>query len=151
MLFNRYTAILAALAVAAAGFYAYRSSLIQQGYDQAMAQVREAETDRLRELLKENARLVGVVKGLDDVAQKQKQDIADFRARQRADAERLRDQEIDHQRRLAAASSEALRGYAAHLDANLERCRGDIARFSAEAAGCSTSAWTLKAYLDALP
>lgn len=151
LLFNRFTAAGLALAIAAAGFYAYRASLIQQGYDTAMAQVREAETDRLRELLRENSRLVGVVKGLQDVADKQKQDIAAFRARQRADAQRLRDQEAEHQRRLAAASAEAVRGYATHLDGNLERCRGDVERFAAEAASCSTAAWTLKGYIDARP
>lgn len=151
LLFNRYTLAAAALAVAAAGFYAYRGSLIQQGYDTAMAQVREAETDRLRELLKENSRLVGVVKGLQDVADKQKQDIAAFRARQRADAQRLRDQEADHQRRLAAASAEASRRYAAHLDGHLDECRGVVADLAAEAASCSTAAHTLKGYIDARP
>lgn len=151
LLFNRWTAYAVGAAVVVGAAYSYRTSLIQQGYDQAIAQVREAETDRLRELLKENARLVGVVKGLDDVAKKQKQDIADFRARQRVDAKRLRDQEAEHQRRLAAASAEAASRYAAHLDGNLDRCRGDVERFSAEAAECSVTAWKLKNYVDALP
>lgn len=151
LIFNRFTLYASVVAVVAAGLYAYRSSLIQHGYDQAMAQVREAETDRLRELLKENSRLVGVVEKLHAQADKQKQDIAAFRARQRLNADRLRNQEADHQRRLAAASAEAVRGYAAHLDGNLERCRGDVERFSAEAAGCSVSAWTLKNYVDSLP
>lgn len=43
LLFNRFTAAGLALAIAAAGFYAYRASLIQQGYDTAMAQVRERD------------------------------------------------------------------------------------------------------------
>lgn len=151
LLFNRFTAAGLALAIAAAGFYAYRASLIQQGYDTAMAQVREAETDRLRELLRENSRLVGIVKGLQDVADKQKQDIAAFRARQRADAKRLRDQEADFGQRLAAASAEALRRYAQVIDSDLGRCAEDVERFAVEAAQCSVAAWTLKEYLDALP
>lgn len=150
-LLNRFTLYAALVAMAVAGAYAYRSSLIQMGYDQAMAQVREAETDRLRELLKENSRLVGVVKGLQDEADKQKQDIAAFRARQRADAQRLRDQEVDYQRRLAAASAEALRRYAKDADSHIDDCRGVVEELASEAAACATAAWTLKKYIDALP
>lgn len=151
LLFNRFTAAGLAIALAAGAYWNHRGNLIQQGYDTAMAQVREAETDRLRELLRENSRLVLVVKGLNEIADKQKQDIAAFRARQRADAQRLRDQEADHQRRLAAASAEAVRGYAAHLDGHLDECRGMVADFAAETASCSTAAWTLKNYIDARP
>lgn len=148
LLFNRFTLYAALAAAAFAGAYAYRSSLIQMGYDQAMAQVREAETDKLRELLKENSRLVGVVQGLNDVAQKQKLDIAAFRARQRSDAQRLRDQEAEHQRRLAAASSEAVRGYATFLDGHIEECRSMVADLAGEAASCASTAKTLIDYLN---
>lgn len=151
LLFNRYTAAAMLLALLAGGYWIHRVSLIQEGYDEAMKQVQIEENDRLRELIKENTRLVGVVKGLQDVADKQKQDIAAFRDRQRADAERLRSQEAEHQRRLAAASAEAVREYASHLDGNLEGCRSDVARFSAEAASCSAETWKLKGYVDALP
>jgi len=151
LLFNRFTLYAALVAMALAGAYAYRSSLIQMGYDQAMAQVKEAETDRLRELLRENSRLVGVVEKLNAQAEKQKQDIAAFRARQRVDSDKLRDQEANHQLRLAAASAQAVRNYATHLDGNLERCRSDVERFSSEAASCSVAAHQMNDYLKELP
>lgn len=151
LLFNRFTLYAALAAAAFAGAYAYRSSLIQMGYDQAMAQVREAETDKLRELLKENSRLVGVVQGLNDVAQKQKSEIAAFRARHRASEQRMRDQEAEHQRRLAAASAEAVRGYAAFLDGHIEECRSMVADFAGEAASCASTAKTLIDYIKELP
>lgn len=151
LLFNRWTAYAVGAAVVVGAAYSYRANLIQQGYDRAMGEVREAETDRLRELLKENARLVGVVKGLDDVAKKQKQDIADFRARQRDADQRMRDAKADFDKRLAAASAEALRRYAETVDGDLGRCTEDVERFAVEAAQCSIAAHALKAYVDALP
>lgn len=151
LLFNRFTLYAALAAAAAAGFYAYRGSLIQQGYDTAIQQVREAETDRLREQIRETGRLVGVVKGLQDVADKQKQSIAAFRARQRADDQRLRDQEADHQQRLTAAGTEAVRGYATHLDGHLEECRSVVAGFASEAASCAVAAHTLNDYVKERP
>lgn len=151
LLLNRYTAGAAALAVVAAGAFWYRGELIQTGYDTAMSEVREAQADRLREQINETSRLVGVVKGLQDDAQKQRESIDGFRDRERLAAQRLRDQEIDHQRRLASASAEALRIYAASIDGNLERCRADVERFAAEAARGSVAAYELKGYVDALP
>ena len=138
-------------AMVAAGAYAYRGSLIQRGYDQAISEVRIAENDRLRELIKEQARLVGVVKELHEQADKQKLDIAAFRERERVARQRLRDQEVDYQRRLAAASAEALRRYAQATDSHLDECRGMVEEFASEAAACATAAWTLKRYIDALP
>lgn len=151
LLFNRYTAGAAALAVVAAGAFWYRGELIQTGYDRAMAEVQVAQADRLREQINETSRLVGVVKGLQDDAQKQQASIDGFRDRERLAAQRLRDQEVDHQRRLAAASAEALRRYAASIDGDLDRCRADVERFAQEAARGSVAAHTLKNYLDALP
>lgn len=151
LLLNRYTAGAAALAVVAAGALWYRGELIQTGYDQAISEVREAQADRLREQINETSRLVGVVKGLQDDAQKQRESIDGFRDRERLAADKLRAQEADHQRRLASASTEALRLYAASIDGNLERCRADVERFAAEAAAGSIAAHALKQYIDAIP
>jgi len=151
LLLNRYTLAAAAVAVVAAGAFWYRAELIQSGYDTAMTEVQIAQADRLREQINETSRLVGVVKGLQDDAQKQRASIDGFRDRERVAAQRLRDQEADHRVRLAAASAEALRIYAASIDGNLERCRADVERFAEEAARGSIAAWTLKEYLDALP
>ncbi len=151
LLLNRYTAGAAALALVAAGAFWYRGELIQTGYDRAMGKVQVAQAERLREQISETSRLVGVVKGLQDDAQKQQASIDGFRDRERLAAARLRDQEADHQRRLAAASAEAVRIYATAVDGNLERCRADVKRFAEEAARGSVAAHTLKNYLDALP
>ena len=151
LLFNRFTLYAALVAMAVAGAFAYRSSLIQMGYDQAMAQVRDAETDKLRELLKENSRLVGVVEKLNAKAKQQEQDIKAFRARQLVAADKLRAQEADYQRRLAAASAEAVRKHAKELDSHLGRCTEDVERFAVEAAQCSGAAHTLNDYIKELP
>lgn len=94
LLLNRYTLAAAAVAVVAAGAFWYRGELIQSGYDTAMAEVQIAQADRLREQINETSRLVGVVKGLQDDAQKQRASIDGFRDRERVAAARLRDQEI---------------------------------------------------------
>ena len=151
LLLNRYALGAALLAALLAGAYWYRGELIQQGYDSAMAEVQVAQAERLREQAKETSRLVGVVKGLQDDAQKQQASIDGFRDRERLATQRMREQEADHQRRLAAASAEALRIYAASIDGNLERCRADVERFAAEAAAGSIAAHTLKSYIEALP
>jgi len=151
LLLNRYALAAALVATLLAGAYWYRGELIQTGYDQAMTEVQIAQADRLREQISETSRLVGVVKELQDDAQKQQASIDGFRDRERVAAQRLRDQEADYERRLAAASSEALRIYAASIDGNLERCRADVERFAQEAARGSVAADTLKNYVDALP
>ena len=151
LLLNRYALAAALVAALLAGAYWYRVELIQTGYDTAVSDMQIAQADRLREQISETSRLVGVVKGLQDDAQKQQASIDGFRDRERLAAARLRDQEADHKRRLAAASSEALRIYAASIDGNLERCRADVERFAQEAARGSVAADTLKNYVDALP
>ena len=150
LLFNRYTA-LAALAVAAAwGAYAYRGALIQQGYDQAMAEVRAHAADTMRELVRERSRQLDIVKGLQDGYVKQAADVAAFRERERAAGQRLREQERDFEARVAAASADSLRRYAQAVDGDLGRCISDVERFAAEAASCSGAAHTLKGNLDAV-
>lgn len=151
LLFNKYTAYASGIAAIAGAAYWYRGELIQTGYERAMNEVQVAQAERLREQIKETSRLVGVVKGLQDDAQKQLASIESFRNRERLASERLRDQEVEHQRRLATASAEAVRIYAQAIDGNLERCRADVKRFAAEAAAGSVAAHTLKNYVDALP
>lgn len=151
LLFNRFTAGALGLALLAGAYSMHRSSLIQQGYETAMAKVREAENDRLRELLREHSRLVLLVKGLQDAQEAQKREVARFRDGQRVADQRLRDAQADFDRRLAAANAEALRRYAKTVDGDLGRCEADVERFAGEAAQCSIAAHALKGYVDALP
>lgn len=148
------TAIVVALMVAsaAAGAYTFhRQALIQKGYDTAMGEIRENETDRLREQIQATARLVGVVKGLTDAADLQKQAIAGFRAGQRDAVQRLRDQKADFDERVTTATADALRRYAQATDGDLERARADVERYGLEAVQCSIAAHTLKGFEDARP
>jgi hypothetical protein len=150
LLFNRYTAM-AALALAAAwGAYTYRAALIQQGYDQAMAEVRAHAADTLRELVRERSRQLDIVKGLQDAYTQQTGAVAAFRERERAAGQRLREQEREFANRLATASAASLRRYAQAADRDFEGCIGHVERFAAEAASCSGTAHTLKGNLDAI-
>ena len=150
LLFNRYTAM-AALALAAAwGAYAYRASLIQQGYDKAMIEVQAARAELMRELIRERTRQENIIKEFQDAYLKQAAEVNAFRARLRAADQRLRDEKRDFEARIAAASAESLRRYAQASDDNLDRCIGHVERFASEATSCSGTAQALKSNLDAV-
>lgn len=150
LLFNRYTALAALAAAAAWGAYAYRASLIQQGYDKAMAEVAAHRADTIREFMRERSRTLDILKGLQDDYREQAADVAEFRARARVAEQRMRDQNRDFEARVAAASADSLRRYAEATERNFEGCVGHVERFAAEAASCSGSATALKGNLDAL-
>lgn len=142
---------LALVLAALAGMYlAHRSQLIQQGYDTAMGEVRDAQSQRLREALRETSRLIGVVKGVQDVYARQGADLEAVRARLRAADDRVRQQKADFAHRVAAATAASLRDYAQASEDNFERSRKHVERFGLEAAGCARTAEALKANLDAL-
>ena len=150
LLFNRYTAAAALALFLGAAAVKYRAVLIQSGYDRAMTEVSAAQADTLREFVRERARQQEILKGVQDAYTQQTADVAAFRARLRAADGRLRDQALDFERRISAASADSLRRYAAASDGNLERCIGDVERFAAEAASCASAAHALKRNLDAL-
>lgn len=151
LVFNKVTLGLAIAAGIAWGYTQHRQSLIQDGYNAAMRDVQDREDTRLREQVRESARLAGVVEGLNN-ENRQLQGQVDLFSDRWRDAERLHaDAESDFQRRLATANAKAVSDYAQASDRNLERCRQDLARFSREAATGSAAAHTLKAYVDALP
>lgn len=151
LIFNKVTLGLAVAAAVAWGYNVHRTDLMQQGYDKAMTEVQDREDARLREQIRETARLIGVVEGLNREHQDLRGQIDRFASRW-ADAQRLHDaQERDFERLIAAASSEAVRRYAQASDRNLERCRQDVARFSREAAEGSAAAYALKGYVDSVP
>ena len=150
ILFNRYTVAAALAAALAAAGWAYRGALIQQGYDKAMAEVTAHRADMMRELVRERTRQQGIIKGLQDAYTQQTADVAAFRSRLRVADSKLRDQARDFERRIATASADSLRRYAAAADGNLERCIGDVERFATEAASCASGAYALKRNLDAI-
>lgn len=143
---------LGAAIVAGTGLWcqSHRAALLRAGYDKAMGEVREAANDRLREALRETARLTAEIKGVQNEYQKSRGEVDRLLGRLRAADERLRIEKDDFERRIAAASADSLRRYASEADGNLDRCRADVARFGAEAASCSAAAHALKANLDAI-
>lgn len=149
LLFNRYTLAAAAGLALAASAWVYRAHLVNtadaSGYARAVAELQAAQAERLREQARETARLIGVIQKAQDAYNTQTADVAAFRDRARAAERRLRDQARELDARLATASAASLRDYAAASERNLERCRGHVERFAAEAASCSAAAHTLKA------
>jgi hypothetical protein len=150
LLFNRYTALAALVVAVGIGASAYRSALIQKGYDKAMVEVEAHRADTLREFIKERSRQLDIVKGLQDAYNDQAASVAAFRDRARAAEQRMREQDRDFEARVAAASADSLRRYAQATERNFEGCLGHVERFAAEAASCSGAAQALKSNLDAV-
>lgn len=125
------------------GYQLHKRALIQQGYDQAMAQVQQAEAVKVRELLREYSRLVERVNRIQHDYQTEQARVADFRKRLRAADHSLRQQAADFADRLSTASAESLRRYAEAADGDLDRCIGHVERFAGEAASCSAAAHAL--------
>ncbi len=151
LLFNRFTGMALAIALAAGTYWVHRGNLIGEGYDSAMAEVELSQADLARELMRDRSRLITTIEGLHRDQHAQRLALKNFRAGQRDADQRLRDAQGDFDRRLAAASAEALRGYAAAVDGDLGRCEQHVERFADEAAQCASAAHTLKGYVDALP
>ena len=150
LLFNRYTALAALVVAVGIGAAAYRTALIQKGYDKAMTEVEAHRADTLREFIKERSRQLDIVKGLQDAYNDQTASVAAFRDRARAAERRMRDQDREFEARLAAASAESVRRFAQATERNFEGCIGHVERFAAETASCAGAAHTLKSNLDAV-
>lgn len=133
----------AALCFVAWGYQLHRLGLIQTGYDRAMAEVQEASRIQEREAQREYTRLIERIKEVQDDYLTEQARVAQYRDRWRSADERMREQERDFAARIAAASSESLRQYAAQADADFGRCIGHVERFAAEAASCSAAAHAL--------
>jgi len=148
-LLNRYTLSAAAGLALAASAWAYRAHLVNTadatGYARAVAELQAAQAERQREQARETTRLIGVVQKAQDAYNTQTASVAAFRDRARTAERRLRDQARELDARIATASAASLRDYAQASSANLERCRGHVERFAAEAASCSAAAHALRA------
>lgn len=137
-------AIVAALG---AGYWLHRGALLQAGEQRAVERLRAEENDRLRETLRELARLSGrfgeINREYTDVLAE-----ADWlRARLRDADDRLQRDQATFLANVDRASAERLRQYAAVADGNLSRCRADVARFGDEAIRSSAAAYALRAEL----
>lgn len=129
---------------------AHRLKLEKDAHTQTKADHAEQEAQRLRESLREVSRLVTVQKETQDAYTLQRGQVLALRDRLRAADQRLRDQQAEHDARIASSGADGLRRYAQTVGADLGRCRADVERFGLEAAACSATAHALKSNLDAL-
>ena len=140
-----YAALCAAVV---SGLAIYRSSLIQDGYDKAVAEYRIAETV-LKDKHKEDIRLLSLKNTeLENENTKKKSEVSSYRSKFVAASERLRQQNANLGARIEEAACEGVRGYAKELSDNFAGCRSHVERLGLEAASCSVAAEALKKALD---
>jgi len=143
-------AVLCASAIGTSCIHNHNYQVEKGRHAQTRADHAELEAERLREALREVARLVTVTKETQDVYNQERSQVLALRGRLRAAGQRLLDQQAEHDARIAAAGADGLRRYATAAGADLGRCRADVERFGLEAAACSAAAHALKANLDAV-
>ena len=130
------------------GFTAYRSSLIQQGRAEAVAEYRKAEAALLKQHEEEVNVLVNKAKELQSTNTEKSNEVNLYRNKFSAAAERLREQQASLDRSVEDASSASLRDYASAVKRNFDEARGYVEQFGLEAASCSITAETLSKALE---
>jgi len=130
-------------------YWVHRNTLLETGREEVRADLRVAENARLREALRETARLTDELGKANDEYTQAKAQVDGLRVRLRAGDQRLREQAAAFERDVAAAGADGLRRYATASERNLLGCRADLERFGLEAASCSAAAHALKRELDA--
>ena len=140
-----YAALCAAVV---SGLAIYRSSLIQDGYDKAVAEYKKSEDDLKRQHEKDVIKLADKNKELENENTKKKSEVSSYRSKFVAASERLRQQNANLGARIEEATCEGVRGYAKELSDNFAGCRSHVERLGLEAASCSVAAEALKKALD---
>ena len=140
-----YAALCAAIV---SGLAIYRSSLIQDGYDKAVAEYKKSEDDLKRQHEKDVIKLADKNKELENENTKKKLEVSGYRSKFVAASERLRQQNANLGARIEEAACEGVRGYAKELSDNFAGCRSHVERLGLEAASCSVAAEALKKALD---
>jgi predicted RNase H-like nuclease (RuvC/YqgF family) len=135
------TAILSGLAL-------YRESLIQSGYDKAVADYKVAESALKLEHEEDLKRLAAKNTELENENAKKKSEVASYRSKFAAVSERLRQQNANLSARIEEASCEGVRRYAEEVSDNFAGCRSHVERLGLEAASCSVAAEALREALD---
>jgi hypothetical protein len=133
---------------AVSGLAIYRSSLVQHGYDNAVAEYVRVETV-LKDKHKEDLRLLSLKNTeLENENSKKKLEVSSYRSKFAAASERLRQQDANLSARVDEASRESLSRYAKAVNENFAGCRSHIERFGLEAASSAATAEALKKALD---
>lgn len=148
---NRIYTFIAALALLGSVFSVlawYRSSLIEQGYDKAVAEYTQAEAELVQKHNKDVEVLQGKNQELQNAHNQKSDEVSVYRSKLSAVSVQLREQQADHGRRVEAASCGSIRRYADAVYANFTEARGHVERLGLEAASCSAAAETLREALD---
>lgn len=110
----------------------------------------EVENGVIREQQRELTRMVGITNNLNEAYREQIQTIADAESRIAADADRLRQLKAQRAGAIAAATPEAVRGYATAAGDVYEACRVEYRALGFDAERCSSAAHTLNDWAKAL-
>lgn len=110
----------------------------------------EVENDVIREQQRELTRMVTITNTLQKAYREQIQTIADAERRAAADADRLRQLKAQRSAAIAAASTDAVRGYATTAGDVYEACRSEYRALGFDAERCSAAAHTLNDWAKAL-
>ena len=137
------------LALLATSFAGYRSHLIDEGYNKAVAEYREAEKTLQEKHDKEVSALQLKTQELKNAHKEKSNEVNDYRIKFSAVSQRLREQQADSDRRVEEASCGSIREYANAVTRNFEEARSHVERLGLEAASCAVAAETLKSALDA--
>lgn len=127
---------------------AYRKSLVESGYDKAVAEYKLAAKKLIEKHDAEQLALKADIKELQNEHQQKTEQLSDYRSKFAATTRRLREQEADSRRKLAEAACGSVRDYASAVTRNFEEARGHVERLGLEAASCAATAETLKKTLD---
>ena len=136
------------LAVLAAAFTGYRSHLIGEGYNKAVAEYQQAEKKLVEDHSKEVEELQTKTKELQDAHKEKSSEVNTYRSKLATVSQRLREQQADTSKRVEEATCGSVREYANAVTRNFEDARGHVERLGLEAAECSATAETLKKALD---
>lgn len=146
-----YGGLLVAGAAAATGANLWHGWKVDGVHDAAFKAGRlEVENATMREQQREIARLIDVTNNLNEDYREQIQTIADAESRAAADADRLRQLKAQRTAALAAATPDAVRGYATVAGDVYEACRGEYRALGFDAERCSAAAHTLNDWAKAM-
>jgi len=130
------------------GLAVYRQSLIQDGYNDAVADYQSAEKalkaqheEKLKKIATRNTEL-------ENENAKKKLEVSGYRSKFAAASERLRQQDANLSARVDEASRESLSRYAKAVNENFAGCRSHVERLGLEAASGAVAAEALKEALD---
>ena len=142
-------ALITSVGLLALAYAWHRNALIDSGYEKAMAEVREAESESLREQSREISRLLKVNNEAQLTWNTSTAALQRSIDRLSVHERWLRDQNAGLKRRLQESDSKAVIAYAEAVSGNYARLREDTVRFGREAAQCAATAHALKTANDA--